>query len=88
MTQFCLVLVIMAMLFAMPWYIHHDYQSSTDPRAHDQNVEIVFLDDVSVTQGSKMNDCKEPTPFPPENTDLNAKHPWHNSLSMPLVQSQ
>ena len=79
-TAICLSLVLMisAMLFAMPWYIHHDYQSSTDP--HDQN--IVFPDDVSVTQGSKINEYKKP---PPKNTDIGAKNAWHTSLSMLLV---
>ena len=70
--------MISALLFAVPWYIH---KSSTEP--NDQIVEeIAFLDDVIVTQGSKIDDCKEPTPFPAEKSNLGMKHPWHNPLNM------
>ena len=70
--------MISALLFAVPWYI---YQSSIEP--NDQNVEeIAFLDDVTVTQGSKIDDCKEPTPFPAEKSNLGMKHLRHNPLNM------
>lgn len=78
--------MILAMLFAIPRYIHHDYQSSTEP--HDQNVEeMAFLDDVTITRGPKINtvNCKEPIPFPAENPNLGAQHPWHAPLSMLFI---
>ena len=81
-----LVLAILAMFFAMPWYVIY-HQSCTD--LHEQTMrETAFLDDICATQGSKINDCKEfkPTLLLPENTDLSVeKHPWNNSLSMQLI---
>lgn len=81
-----LVFVILAMFFAMPWYVIH-HQSCTD--LHEQTVrETAFPDDICATQGSKINKCKEfkPTLLLPENTDLSVeKHPWNSSLSMQLI---
>ena len=82
-TAICLslVLVISAMLFAIPWYIHHNHdQCSTD--FHDKNVEEIAFPDDTQALGSKINECKEPTPFP---SKIGAKHSWHNSLSTLLV---
>ena len=77
--------MILAMLFAIPQYIH---RSCDQPSKDLLEKEIAFLDDVSVTHGSKINDCKVPTTLPPESSDLSTEHPyvmWNNSPSMLII---